>query len=425
MSNHRERHSAKAAPRAPGLAPSVTSAEAPLTFRRASSWVALVAPLCAALLAAEGGCSSSGTGAAAAGPGSSSASSGQGGAGGSGPELTGRDIFEAIKPAILEECGSCHKNGGISESPFLGQAGFEYETITSWPGIVVATPSQSIMITHPADPNHGAGQAPNISEELRAKVLEWLEFEADNLPVPEGPMVFIDPFKPILKGALNTIYLDPFGPEFEYNSISFNAEELGDPPSMLLLSDIEVHPIAGATIHVVHPLFTVYPLLQAPSPDPIDNFSNVDQTFSLDSPDLALGTGAAVLTNWQKDARLGLAFELIEGKTDEGPVTTCKNVNSFKTNVVPQMQYCAETCHGGKNADANATMDLSKLNDAVPNEACSQVRARITPGDPDKSQIFIVTNPKDQAVHMYKFKGNVANYNAFKAAVSPWVMDEL
>ena len=66
-----------------------------------------------------------------------------------------------------------------------------------------------------------------MSEELRVKVLEWLEFEADNLPVPEGPMTFIDPFKPILKGALNTIYLDPFGPEFEYNSISFNAEELG------------------------------------------------------------------------------------------------------------------------------------------------------------------------------------------------------
>lgn len=384
-----------------------------------------LAPLCAAIAGASGGCQTNTGGASSTGLVTGSSSSGTGGEGGGGPtEITGRDLFEALKPMLLVECGDCHKNGGISEQPFLGLPGYEYESITSWNGIVVPTYSQSILLTHPADPSHGSSQAPDISPELRPLLVEWLKKEAEDLPTPDGGTTFIAPFKPILKGALNTVYLDPFGPEFENNSISFNAEELGDPPSMLLLTNVEVHPIADTTIHVVHPLFTVYPTGKAPAPDPIDNFSTIDQTFSLDTL-LTLGTGAAVLSNWQKDARLSIAFEKIEVKIETGPVTTCKDVASFKANVVPAMKYCADTCHGGNDADANATMNLAKLNDAVPNEACTQVRARITPGDVDKSQITIVTDPTGQAIHKYKFKGIVANYNAFKAAVTPWIMGEL
>jgi hypothetical protein len=403
--------------------PPMSKASARQLLRTAALGALAALPLLTALATSFGGCttsSDSGSGATEI-SGSGSGGGGQGGGGGSG--ITGRDLFNALKPMLLEECGTCHKNGGISESPFLGIEGYEYESITSWPGIVVPTPSQSIILTHPADPSHGAGQAPDISTELRAKLVEWLKFEADDLPTPDSGTVFIQPFKPILKGALNTIYLDPFGTDFQYSSISFNAEELGDPPSMLLLTNVRMNPIAGVTLHVVHPLFTIYPPKGAPVPDPIDNFSSVDQTFSLKSP-LEVGTGAAVLSSWEKDARLGIAFEAIEAQVEMGSVTTCKNVSSFKINVVPAMKYCADTCHGGANPDANATMDLSKLSDAVPDAACAQVRARIVPGDPASSQILIVTDPTQQAVHMYKFKGNVSNYNAFKMAVTPWILDE-
>jgi hypothetical protein len=406
-----------------GPRPSGDVGQSPLAW----SLVLIAAPLLAASAASWGGCTTtSGTGTSSGIV--STGAGGQGGGGGQGGEgpaaITGRDLFEALKPSVLEECGTCHKNGGISEAPFLGIEGYEYESITSWPGVVVAIPSQSIIVTHPADPSHGSGQAPDMSDELRAKVIEWLKLEAANIPEPEGGNIVIPPFKPILKGALNTIYLDPYEADLEYSSISFNAEELGDPPSMLRLTNVRVNPIAGVTIHIVHPLFTVYPPDGSQGPDPIDNFSMVDATFSLKSDAVALGTGAAVIANWTKDARLGMAFELIDGEVDMGGVVVCKSLDTFKNEVVPAMQYCAETCHGGKNVDANATMDLSKLNDPNPVEACAQVRARITPGDPANSQIVIVTDPTQQAVHMYKFKGNISNYNAFKNAVTPWIQAE-
>jgi hypothetical protein len=396
------------------------------TRQTSLAWTALLAPLLAASAASWGGCSSPSTGTGTtSGTSTGTGAGGQGGDGGGGPAaITGRDLFEALKPFILDECGTCHKNGGISEAPFLGFEGYEYESITSWPGVVVSIPSQSIVLTHPADPSHGAGQAPDMSADLRAKVIEWLKLEAANIPEPEGGNIVIPPFKPILKGALNTIYLDPYEADLEYSSISFNAEELGDPPSMLRLSNVRVNPIAGVTIHIVHPLFTVYPKEGKPEPDPIDNFSNIDATFSLKSDEAALGTGSAVIANWQKDAHLGMAFELIDGEVDMGGVVVCKAIDKFKAEVVPVMKYCADTCHGGANVDANATMDLSKLGDPNPVEACAQVRARITPGDPATSQIVIVTDPTQQAVHMYKFKGNISNYNAFKDAVKPWIQAE-
>ena len=54
----------------------------------------------------------------------------------------------------------------------------------------------------------------------------------------------------------------------------------------------------------------------------------------------------------------------------------------------------------------------------------AQVRSRITPGDPEMSRILQVTDPTQQAVHMYKFMGNKNKYQAFKTAVSPWILLE-
>lgn len=385
-------------------------------------------------LAGEGGAggvggaasSASGTGGAAS---SSAATGGAGGAGGgeadAGPP-TLREIFEAFQPQILGECGGCHQLEGSADAPFLA-APDVYASITSWPGVILPDPKMSILLTHPGDPNHGGGQAPDMTMGLRDKVEDWLEKEAAALPKPDadaGVDDYIVPFKPLLKGAFNTVYLDPLGPGLENASISFNAEELGDPPSILVLSNIQVHPVAGQTIHVVHPLFTVYPEGGFPEPDPVDSFSSLDQTFSLEDESLQLGTGALILPNWQKDAYLGIAFETIEVLGAGGESTACKDVASFKANVVPAMQYCAMTCHGGANPQAQATMDLSELNAETPDAACSQVRPRITPGVPETSQILIVTDPKQQVVHMYKFKGNLKDYKAFKDAVTPWIMAE-
>lgn len=420
------------------------SPSSPRRLARLSSillWVCLGA---ASAAAANGGCSSddasgassgSGTpdggvttGTGGGGGGGGMGGQGQGGQGGDGGP-TARDCFDALQAELMSECGGCHQAQGAADAPFLG-SGDVYAAITSWPGIVVPVASQSILLTHPGDPSHGGGQAPDLSEGLRTKVLDWLKKEAAELPKPEEDAgTYIPPFKPLTGGAFNTIYLDPLGDEFKNMSISFIATELGaDPaaPTILELEDITVHPVGQAPLHIVHPLFTVYPKSGDPEPDPVDSFSTLDQTFTIGGT-ATLGTGTLILTNWQKDAYLGVAFETIEvegGGGADGGLTACNSIALFQSNVVPAMQYCADTCHGGALELAQDTMDLSMLAAMPPDEACIQVRARIVPGDPASSPILLVTDPTKQAVHMYKFQGNLVKYNDFKTKVTPWIQAE-
>jgi hypothetical protein len=194
---------------------------------------------------------------------------------------------------------------------------------------------------------------------------------------------------------------------------------------MLLLENLEVHPIAGISLHVVHPLFTVYQPGGPEIPDPVDSFSGFDETFTLGS-DATLGPGSLVLSQWTADSRISIAFETITATSTTGGTGACKDVATFQSAVVPELQMwpCASQCHGGKNLSAQQQMDLSMIAAMPPAAACAQVRARITPGDPTTSQILVVTDPTQQAVHLFKFQGNLNNYDAFKAAVTPWIMAE-
>jgi hypothetical protein len=376
----------------------------------------------AALAACSGGGDGVGTGGTGA----------TGGAGGGGPPPPPDpyELFLKIEPKLVQTCGLCHKEGGSADAPFIAGTSPEerYASITAWPGIVIGEPDQSILMTHPDLPTHGGGEAPPMPPDVKPGVIEWLQAEAQSLPentAEIGPSV--KPFRPLLGGAFNTIYLGGLGPEFEYMSISFNADAIGGTtaePTMLWVTNITVHTVAALPLHIVHPLFTVYSPGKPADPDPVDSFSNIDQTFTIDG-DQQLGTGELVLTNWKKGAYLGIAFEIIEvygGNAGAG--TGCKDILSFTTNVVPAMQTCMMKCHGGTNPQAKGTMDLSELAVMPPEAACIEVRARINPAEPDKSQILQVTNPIENVVHMYKFEGDTNAYNAFKAQVTPWITAE-
>lgn len=390
-----------------------------------SSWLLLLAPLSAA---AAANCTVVPGAGQATGSTSGDMSTGAGGGGSGNPDAgpqgtTGEAIFLAFQDEMLGECGACHKLSGVADAPFLALPDL-YSSISTWPGVITLTPTSSILLTHPGDKSHGAGMAPDMTAGLRAKVLAWLQKEALDIPTPtESTKPYITPFKPLLKGAFNTVYLDPLGKSLESASISFNAVELGSPPSLLMLTNIAVHPVAETTIHLVHPIFSVYPAGGGQEPDPVDSFSNVDQTLALnDTP--SLGTGTIILGNWQKDARLGLAFESAEVTGEGTPLVMCKSPALFLSAVVPQLQYCAATCHGGQQAKPTATMNLTKLAEMPPLNACAQVLARINPKGPDTSDILVVTDPSKQVAHGYKFAGNKTKYSAFKAAVMPWINSE-
>ncbi len=345
----------------------------------------------------------------------------------------GQELFKAMEPQLMQSCGTCHDIGGIADTPFLAQKPTRYQSMVSWPGFVRRDPALSQLLTYPVSGGgHSSGvnlDSPQFADTLLPKVKAWLEAEAEtfNAPAPsdaadanQGPA--LEPFVPIL--GFNAIYLGPIGPDFEGMAVTFTAELLGE--GTLELANIEVHPTSKKGVHMVHPLFTVYPKGAEPDPDPVDSFSNVDQTF-LPGQSGELGPGTVVLVNWKADARLGLVFETIEvnapaepdGGTMEGG---CKALDAFNNNAKTRFQVCTN-CHGGGNGQAVAAVDMSKLN-SDPAAACAQIKNRVTPADPPNSQIFITTDPGGNAAHPYKFGGNAGTFGTFRNDVSVWIAAE-
>jgi hypothetical protein len=388
--------------------------------------------LSGALIGACGPDSNSGGSSSTGVIGTGGAGGGGGGEGGTAPVApTPYELFLKVEPELKMTCYICHRENGSADAPFLAGSTPEerYQSITAWPGIITATAAESILLTHPDMPSHGGGEAPPLPAGIKPDTIVWLTSEAANAPgaeIDKGPAV--KPFKPIGGGAFNTVYLASLGADFEFASISFNAKAIGgtaEDPSLLWLTNITVHTVADKPIHIVHPLFTVYPPGEPANPDPVDSFSNIDQTFTIEG-NPTLGTGEVVLTNWKKGSYLGLAFELIEvyGGSSSGG-TGCKDIPTFQMFVVPQLQTCMMKCHGGTDPQAKGTMNLSELNAMTPKAACIEVRARIKPGIPAESQILLVTNPGPPVVvHKFKFDGNLNQYNAFKDAVTPWILSE-
>jgi hypothetical protein len=354
---------------------------------------------------------------------------GQGVGGGdldAGIENHGAELFAALEDQLVDACITCHDAGGIADTPFLAGPD-RYHSIVSWPGVLVANPAESILLTHAVSTGGHSGtnlDSAALKDTLLPAVKAWLDEEATALqaaPVPDAGS-YIAPVAPIL--GFNAMYLDALGDEYKGMALTFNAAELG--PATLEISELEVHPTSDLGVHLVHPLFVVYPVGGEPGPDPVDSFSNVDQTFE-PAQSAELGPGLVVLTNWSKDAKISIAFETIEpyagAPADGGMEGGCKDVDSFDANAKPLLESNCFTCHGGANAQANAAVDMSKLKtDSA--AACAQVKNRVSPDDPPKSQLFVTTDPDGNAAHPYKFGGSASKFDAFQSSVSSWIAAE-
>lgn len=351
--------------------------------------------------------------------------------GGEAVENPGRTAFDAMQADLMQACGMCHDIAGLADTPFLAGPD-RYQSFVSWPGIVASTPEQSILLTHSMTGKGHVGtnlDSPALVDTLLPKVKAWLAEEAKTFVQPPQQIPHIEPFAPII--GFNAVYLEPLGQEFRGMAVTFSAELLSDNVT-LQLSNIQVHPTSKAGVHIVHPLFVMHPVKGEPIPDPIDSFSGLDQTFDIGKSG-TLSTGEFIFVNWQKDARLSLAFEKIElvtppmpdagpdGGTD--PMGGCKDVAAFDANARGPLQQRCSGCHGGGNGQATAAVDMSALGSDVA-KACAQVRNRVNPGDPPASQIFVTTNPDGNAAHPYKFGGNAGTFDTFRNGVSNWIAAE-
>jgi len=344
---------------------------------------------------------------------------------GEAPADKGEELFRGLEEDLLVNCGPCHA-GDTSNTPWLGGED-PYVSILAWRGMVTKDWRKSKLMTipiegggHPGSPNLDSTSLPPT---LYPGVQAWLEEEAKAIVVgdEEGPVTgpAIEPVTPVM--GFNALYLDSLGAAFQGMAITFFADTPTD--NLLMLTDLQIHATSEKGLHVVHPLFVVYPKNVQADPDPVDSCSNVDQTIDIGGAQ-ELGPGTVILSNWQPEAKLAVVFEKVEPYTPGAPVETdgCKDVTSFTTNAVgPLQDNCAGQCHGGNNSAAKAALDMSALQDD-PEKACAQVLNRVKTDDPNGSPILVVTQPGGNANHPYKFPNG--GYENFQTAVSTWIMAE-
>jgi mono/diheme cytochrome c family protein len=368
---------------------------------------------------------SGGTGGAGAGTGGSMSSMDAGNAG------EGKKLFDALEPTLMSNCSAgCHVENGIADAPFL-QGPDVYQSITSWPGIITQDPTQSKLETVPVTGTAHPVKLdqPPLSTTLFPQIKKWLSVEAQGI-VAGGVAdagKYIPPFVPII--GFNAVYLTPLGDAYTGMAITFDAALID---SMTLeLTNITVQPTAAAGVHLVHPLWVVYPVGLLPDPDPVDSFSNVDQYFQPGQP-ATLGPGTLVLTNWSQDAKLSVTFQTIElvepmadGGTDGGTTGGggCKSESTFEQDALPAFKANCVVCHGGQNPQAMAAVDMSGAT-SDPAAMCAQVKNRINPSDPSSSQIFVTTDPGGNAAHPFKFGGSPMKFSDFENTVTPWIQAE-
>lgn len=339
-------------------------------------------------------------------------------------------LFTALQPDLVAACGDCHKAGGLADTPFLAEPDV-YASITSWPGIVMKDPTQSVLLTYPRAGGKHSGTSlddPKYSGTLLPKLTEWLTAEAAVIGKPiDASKPTIPPAAPIM--GFNAIYLSKLDPKLDGVAITFNATTLA--PTTLQLSDVQVHTTTKTGVHLVHPLFVVYPKGKDADPDPVDNFAGIDTSVDTQSS-VPLGQGLVILDNWVADAKLSIVFETAEpystgGTGGAGGATGggggCKDLTDFNAAAAPQFQSRCFGCHGGGNGAATAAVDMSALS-SNPAAACAQIKNRINPASPASSQLFVTTDPGGNAAHPFKFGGSATQFGAFKTALNPWIVGE-
>lgn len=378
-----------------------------------------------------GGCSDGGDFKLTGGGNEGGSSSNNGGSGGGGGVFVdnGAELFTGLEQELVDNCALCHEPGGIGDAPFLAPPD-RYASILAWPGIVVKNPEESLFLTYAISGSGHQGTQIDSVPGLEDKVREWLEAEAGAISDPvEEDVPHIDPVTPIL--GFNAIYLTPLDEELTGVAITFTAEQLTE--TSLKLSDIEVHTTSQTGIHIVHPVFAVYPKGKPGEADPVDSFATLDERYA-ETVSAPLGVGLLILTNWEKDAKLGIGFEVAEpytvgggeggaGAGGGGTEGGCNALTEFDASAKPQFQMRCAGCHGGADPQATGAMDMSDLANNS-GAACGQIKNRINTANPAQSQIFITTDPQGNAAHPFKFGGNAAQFNTFRDQVSIWVEAE-
>jgi len=372
-----------------------------------------------------------------------SSSSGAGGSGGTGP-LDRREFFEQnVRPGLVDACGKgdCHGSGEVN---FI-TVGLEYETITTYRTRVIApgtplltkSPSTGILVTYPDADDHSGRKWTEGLADLKAATLEWLQMEVPF--ITDEPVLEVGPIDP---EGLTVVGLDGLGPDLSGFDLSFYASALGDPPSVLELTNISIWSPNGRAVRVDDPTFVVYPPGAAAEPI-LDESFHGDPYVLVPPNDVQLGSGELLVTEWGEGYEIGFrvaAIKALFADEDGNTFEPCTRVDLFTdgveelpiqsaTNAPNGLLYCAQQCHGGEAGPSPTdAMHLSPLLGSPSDDdlafACAIARPFITPSNVDASLLIEITKPGSGLTHPFNFGGNSSAHAAFRAAMTDWIEAE-
>jgi hypothetical protein len=343
---------------------------------------------------------------------------GNGGSGGSGggatvdmaPDVVGQ-FYTDVAPILTPACGGCHSVTGTQAPAFMVATPDMLQNILAYPGIVGPTPEKSRLYMK------GLHEGPAFTPDQLKTVGDWITFYNANKPMTDGgdAKPTISPFAPSMT-AVNTIDLAALDPTLSGAKVTFNAQMVG---TSIELTNLTLVAPASTGVHVTHPVFVIWDQNLTPTPDPVDSFSNVDETVAA-GQSAPLGPGTLLMPNFASGDLISVAFSVIEGKmssTDGGTTTGCKNLTMFVNNVKPLLSAngCSTSCHVGANPTAGLKWDTTP--DAA---LCVVALTEINTTTPAQSQLLLQPDPAQNNGHPQK----VNPFTNFQTAVTNWINAE-
>jgi hypothetical protein len=327
-----------------------------------------------------------------------------------------KEFNEDVAPILEMRCAGCHnKSGGVGPG-FLEPNPDVLTMILTYPGLIGTTPETSRIYTK------GVHEGPGLGPLEKPIVGDWIKLYNRVKPQPDGGGVAkptVMPFAPVMGGA-NTINLDVLDPALAGQVITFDAEMIG---TTLKLKNITIVAATEKGVRMVHPLWVTWDANMMPTPDPVDSFSNLDQTV-LSGQSSVMGPGTLFLPNFSSGMMLNVVFVMVEAKgpIPDGGFLGCKNVQSWVNNTRPGLLANCTSCHGGANGGATGALPLRAADGDTQN--CQNTLGAVDLVNTANSNLFTKPSPNNlNNNHPFHF-ANQAAFDAFVNAVNVWITAE-
>jgi mono/diheme cytochrome c family protein len=307
-----------------------------------------------------------------------------------------QQLFEIVEPALVAQCGGCHQNGGGINAPTWLAGPDAYASIKAFPGIVVADVSSSLLEQSQSQLPGGNHPVPTLTIDsadggVFTEVTTWLTAEAALLaavPLPASNTV---------NPSTGSVDLSNAAMGISGAAITFTATQQGD---LLVFQNVMLVAPTASGIHIVSPIFAQIP---ATGPE-IDNTDYSTLDLEVAAGQSAQITPIFYFVGWTVGSQLKIEFQTITAATvapsDAGPPTTCTDLTDFQNSAAVSMKANCTSCHGGGNATATSSMDLTALATNDYATACTQARTQVNTTTPAQSNVLLA--PLQMVTHPVK-----------------------